>query len=213
MTVWLQLSAGHGPAECGWVVARLVDAMLVAAADAGVTAACLERVAGDAADTLRSALVELSDGPSEAFAADWCGSVLWVGASPFRPQHRRRNWFVQVARLQPPDADAATDLRLDEVELTAMRGTGAGGQNVNKRSTVVRARHLPSGLEAVAREERSQFANRRAALARLSWLLRERAKSRRDAGARAQWDAKGQVERGNPRRVFRGPDFRPEPHG
>ena len=26
MTVWLQLSAGHGPPECAWVVARLLDA-------------------------------------------------------------------------------------------------------------------------------------------------------------------------------------------
>ena len=38
-------------------------------------------------------------------------------------------------------------------------------------------------------------------------LLRERAQDRRDAGLKAQWDAKGQIERGNPRRVFRGPEF------
>ena len=91
-----------------------------------------------------------------------------------------------------------------------MRSSGAGGQNVNKRSTAVRAKHLPSGLEVVAREERSQPANKRAALARLAWLLEDRARSRREAGARARWDAKGQVERGNPRRVFRGPDFVPD---
>jgi len=193
------------------VLPRLVDAMLAAAASAGVTAACLERVPGDAADTLRSALVELFEGPCEAFAADWCGSVLWVGASPFRPQHRRRNWFVQVARVHVPDDDAVVDLKRDELEITAMRSSGAGGQNVNKRSTAVRARHVPSGLEVVAREERSQAANRKAALARLAWLLAEQAQQRREAGARAQWDVKGQVERGNPRRVFRGPGFVPDP--
>lgn len=209
MPVWLQLSAGHGPAECGWVVARLVDRMLVAAAGADVAAACLERVAGAVADTLRSALIELSAGPCEEFAADWCGSVLWVGASPFRPQHRRRNWFVQVARTEPPNEDVPPALHNNELEISAMRSSGAGGQNVNKRSTAVRVRHLPSGLEVVARDERSQAANRRAALARLAWLLRERVQARRDAGARAQWDVKGQVERGNPRRVFRGPGFVP----
>ena len=211
MPVWLQLSAGRGPAECGWVVAQLVDALLAAAATAGVTAACLERVAGAAADTLRSALIELSAGPCDAFAAEWSGSALWVGASPFRPQHRRRNWFVQVARIEVPDADdPPADLKASELEISAMRSSGAGGQNVNKRSTAVRIRHLPSGLEVVARDERSQAANRRAALARLAWLLREQAQQRRDAAVRAQWDVKGQVERGNPRHVFRGPGFVPD---
>ncbi len=207
MIVWLQLSTGQGPLECGWVLPRLLVAMLAEAETAGVTAVCLEQIAG-APDTLRSALVELRDGPCEAFAAAWVGSILWVGASPFRPHHRRRNWFVQVARIEPPDADEPNVLRPADLEISAMRSSGAGGQNVNKRSTAIRARHLQSGLEVVAREERSQAANRRAALARLAWLLRERATSRRDADAQAQWESKHQVERGNPRRVFRGPEFR-----
>lgn len=207
MAIWLQLSAGHGPPECTWVLPRLVDALLAAAAEAGVAATCLEQVPGSEPATLRSALIELSEGPCEALAADWQGSALWVGRSPFRPEHRRRNWFVQVSRIAPPDDAEVASLDPAELELTAMRSTGAGGQNVNKRSTAVRVRHLPSGLEVVARAERSQAANRREALERLAWLLREQAQGRRDAGLRAQWDAKGQVERGSPRQVFRGPEF------
>lgn len=208
MTVWLQLSAGYGPSECAWVVPRLLDALLAEAAAAGVEARCLDRIAGELPHTLRSALVELSEGPAEEFAAGWAGSVLWVGRSPFRPEHRRRNWFVQVVRVTPPETEAELPaLRPEELEITAMRSSGAGGQNVNKRSTAVRVRHVASGVEVVARDERSQAANRRAALGRLAWLLRERAQDRRDAGLKAQWDAKGQIERGNPRRVFRGPEF------
>ncbi len=207
MTIWLQLSAGHGPPECTWVLPRLVDALLAAAAEAGVTASCLEQVAGNEQGTLRSALIELCEGPCEVLAAQWQGSALWVGRSPFRPEHRRRNWFVQVSRIEPPDDDEVAALRPAELEITAMRSTGAGGQNVNKRSTAVRVRHLPSGLEVVARGERSQSANRREGLARLAWLLREQAQGRRELGQRAQWDAKSQVERGRPRQVFRGPEF------
>ena len=194
------------------MVPRLLDALLAAVAAAGVRAACLDRIAGELPHTLRSALVELSEGPCDELAAGWCGSALWVGRSPFRPEHRRRNWFVQVSRIEPPDDDEVAALRPAELEITAMRSTGAGGQNVNKRSTAVRVRHLPSGLEVVARGERSQSANRREGLARLAWLLREQAQGRRELGQRAQWDAKGQVERGRPRQVFRGPEFvRDEP--
>ena len=33
------------------------------------------------------------------------GSVLWICKSPFRPEHRRKNWFIDVSILeQLPDA-------------------------------------------------------------------------------------------------------------
>lgn len=208
VAVWLQLSAGYGPSECAWVVPRLLAALLAEAEAAGVRAECLDRIVGERPHTLRSAVVELSEGPCEEFAAGWPGSVLWVGRSPFRPEHRRRNWFVQVTRVEPPESDEGLPvLRPEELEIMVMRSSGAGGQNVNKRSTAVRVRHVASGVAVVAREERTQVANRRAALGRLAWLLRERAQDRRDAGLKAQWDAKGPIERGNPRRVFRGVDF------
>lgn len=208
MTTWLQISAGYGPEECTWVVARLAAAIVAAAEAAGLTAECVEEVAGSHPGTLRSALIEIAAG-GEGFADEWPGSVLWVGQSPFRPHHRRRNWFVQVVRVEPPRDDEAPAWRDDELEVTAMRAGGAGGQNVNKRSTAVRVRHLPSGVEVVARNERTQAANRRAALQRLGLVLRARAEARQGAAQRAQWDAKGHIERGNPRRVFRGEDFEP----
>lgn len=205
MTTWLQVSAGYGPDECTWVVARLVAEILAQAGAAGVLAECVESVAGAQPDTLRSALLEIAD--NEAFAEQWPGSVLWVGTSPYRPHHQRRNWFVQVVRVDAPDEQAAPAWRDDELEVSMMRSGGAGGQNVNKRSTAVRVRHKPSGVEVVARNERTQIANRRAALARLTLILRSRAEARRGAQQQAQWDAKGHIERGNPRRVFRGPTF------
>ncbi len=205
MTTWLQVSAGYGPEECTWVVARLVAEILAQAEAAGVLAECVESVAGSNQGTLRSALIEVTE--NEAFADQWPGSVLWVGTSPYRPHHRRRNWFVQVVRVDAPDEMAAPAWRDDELEVSMMRSGGAGGQNVNKRSTAVRVRHKPSGVEVVARNERTQIANRRAALARLTLILRSRAEARRGAQQQAQWDAKGHIERGNPRRVFRGPAF------
>jgi protein subunit release factor A len=48
------------------------------------------------------------------------------------------------------------------------RGSGAGGQNRNKRDTGVRFTHVPSNAVGESESERSQLQNRREALRRLS---------------------------------------------
>lgn len=55
------------------------------------------------------------------------------------------------------------DLRVD-----VFRGSGAGGQNRNKRDTGVRITHTPSGAVGECEEERSQLQNRNTALRRMT---------------------------------------------
>ncbi|MEZ4452374.1 MAG: peptide chain release factor-like protein [Nannocystaceae bacterium] len=226
---WILVSAGHGPAECAWVVARLAPVIAAEAAAAGLVAAEIERSDGPAPETASSVILEIEDlsegtGSLERLVDAWRGTVLWVGRSPFRPHHRRRNWFVKVTGIDAASADpdrasdrsghpshGAAILRIEECEITAARSGGAGGQNVNKRSTAVRVVHRPSGIEVVAREERSQGQNRRLALARVQAILQARADAGRAAADRARWGEHQAIERGNPRRTFRGPDFVAEP--
>ena len=47
-----------------------------------------------------------------------------------------------------------------EVEFTAVRSQGAGGQNVNKVSSCVLLHHRPSGIRVRCQKERSQGLNR-----------------------------------------------------
>lgn len=54
-----------------------------------------------------------------------------------------------------------------EVEERFIRGSGPGGQNINKTSTTVWLRHAPSGIEVRCQRERSQVANREWAWAEL----------------------------------------------
>lgn len=63
-----------------------------------------------------------------------------------------------------PESD---DALLAECDVTTFRATGPGGQGVNTTDSAVRLKHRPSGIVVVARRERSQYLNKKAALARL----------------------------------------------
>jgi protein subunit release factor B len=54
-----------------------------------------------------------------------------------------------------------------DLEESFARSRGPGGQNVNKVSTAVTLRHLPSGISVTVQDSRSQAANRKLARARL----------------------------------------------
>lgn len=72
--------------------------------------------------------------------------------------------------LEIPDSD---EQLLAECRVETFRAGGPGGQHQNATESGVRLVHLPSGLRAVAREERSQHRNRAHALARLRSKLEE----------------------------------------
>ena len=63
-----------------------------------------------------------------------------------------------------------------EVQEAFVRGAGPGGQKINKTSSTVWLRHLPTGVEVRCQRERSQAANRELAWLTLCDRLDERAR-------------------------------------
>jgi protein subunit release factor B len=51
-------------------------------------------------------------------------------------------------------------IREDDLREDFVRGSGPGGQKINKTSSTVVLRHLPSGVEVRCQRERSQVMNR-----------------------------------------------------
>ena len=198
----LHLTSGKGPEECRWVVARLAEAFADEAAKIGVMCEAL-----DAQDELpASLLMRVSGDGALAFVRERTGTILWVGESPFRPRHKRRNWFVGVALA--PIAEDVPDLRDSDIDFQSMRASGPGGQHVNKTDSAVRATHRPTGLVATAQEQRSQHANRKLAKLKLAMLLEERRSGASDEVRQERWSAHQELERGNPVRTYTGPKFK-----
>ena len=75
---------------------------------------------------------------------------------------------------------AALGVRPAEVEERFVRGTGPGGQKINKTSSTVWLRHGPTGVEVRCQRERSQAANRELAWAELVEKLEARARAARE---------------------------------
>ena len=199
--ILLHVSAGQGPEECRWVVARLAEAFAKEAAAEDAECLPVEPVAGNPA----SLLLRITGAGAEHFARARTGTIRWIGASPFRPLHKRRNWFVLVAPAPLPEAVA--EFREADIDYQTMRASGPGGQHVNKTDSAVRAIHRPTGLTAVSQDQRSQFANKKIARLKLAMLLAARGEGAAAERDRATWDRNHALERGNAVRSYVGERF------
>lgn len=155
----LQLSAGNGPIEVRRFVADLSQLAIATLA---------ERVLGDVTrgDADAPGSVELLLRGTAALDA-WCGVHVLISAE--RGPRARRRWFASGKRFELPTSYAAVDP--NDVTFEAVRASGPGGQNVNRRCSAVRLVHRPTGLALRSQTERSQARNRAAAMARLAATL------------------------------------------
>lgn len=55
---------------------------------------------------------------------------------------------------------ARLNIRKEDIVESFIRAKGPGGQNVNKTSTCVYLKHIPTGIEVKCQKERSQILNR-----------------------------------------------------
>lgn len=86
--------------------------------------------------------------------------------------HKVANTSHEVALAVTPAPSSATVDEKD-VKIDLFHSGGAGGQNINKVETAVRATHLPTGTVVVCQDERSQLANKRRALENLARRIAE----------------------------------------
>lgn len=96
-----------------------------------------------------------------------------VRSSPFNAAGARQTSFAAV--YVTPDIEDTIDIKIEDkdLEITTMRGSGPGGQAINKIESAVRMKHIPTGIVVNSRSERSQHDNRRFAIKMMKSKLYE----------------------------------------
>jgi len=125
-----------------------------------------------------------------------------VRISPFDSNARRQTSFASVDVYPEVEDDFKIDIPEKDIELKFIRGSGAGGQKVNKTSSTAQLRHLPTGIIITCQTERSQSANKDMAFKILRGRLYDLEMKRREAATQAREATKMDISFGSQIRSY-----------
>lgn len=191
----LQISSGQGPNECELAVGKFLNSIMNEFKDIVV----LEKAEGKYPNTFKSIIIE-----SKKDLSKLEGSIKWICESPYRPKHKRKNWFIQVSIISNIKKNV-----IDEkyIRFETFRCQGNGGQNVNKVESGARVIYPPLNLVCESTEERTQFMNKKIALKKLKSLVDNMNEEYETNNKIERWKENWGIERGNPTRTYKGLDF------
>lgn len=208
---FFSIQAGAGGTEaCDWAE-MLLRMYLRYFERNGYTASELARTDGEEAG-VRSITLKVEGPYAMGYLSCERGVHRLVRISPFDANKRRHTSFAAVDVL-PVLEDLDVELKEEELEVIYFRrASGAGGQNVNKVATAVRAKHLPTGITVECVNERSQMQNKRMALAILQSKIEQLRQAERDQELQRLYGDKGEIAWGSQIRSYVLDDRRVKDH-
>ena len=199
--VFLTIHAGAGGTEaCDWAE-MLLRMYLMWAESKGFKTEITDREDGGAAG-IQEASVHIKGEYAYGYLRGETGVHRLVRISPYDSAARRHTSFASVDIL--PEIDDTIDIVIKDEDLKrdVFRCGGPGGQHQNKTESGVRYTHLPTGVAAESRTERSQHKNDSNAMALLKAKLIRREEEKREAEYAKKYDEKGDVSFGSQIRSY-----------
>lgn len=192
----LQISSGQGPCECELAVKKLYNAL---SKEFSVTLLESHKSKQKYCDGYTS--LSFSTDEDLSFLN---GTVEWICKSPYRPNHGRKNWFVDVSVIPNVSSVNASG----KIRVEYFHCSGNGGQNVNKVETGVRLIHENTGIIVTATEERSQALNKKVAEEKLALAIQKMKNDALQSHKENAWARHKKIVRGNPVRIYEGVEFK-----
>src|SRR5205807_2499437 len=142
---------------------------------------------------IRSATLKVIGDYAYGYLQSETGVHRLVRISPFDANARRQTSFAAVDVTPDIEGTIEIEIRPDDLKRDTFRSGGPGGQHQNKTESGVRYTHLPTGIAAESRTERSQHKNDANALALLKAKLYRIEEQKRKAEVEKLYDEKGEV--------------------
>jgi peptide chain release factor 2 len=146
---------------------------------------------------IQSATIRISGDYAYGYLQAESGVHRLVRISPFGSGDTRQTSFAAVDVTPELDDSITIEIRDCDLRRDTFRSGGPGGQHQNKTESGVRYTHIPTGVAAESRSERSQVKNSANAMALLKAKLYKLEEQKRTAAFEKVYDEKGEVAWGN----------------
>lgn len=195
------ITAGAGGTEaCDWA-AMLLRMYQMWAQRQGYQVELISDVPGEQAG-LRNVTFRVAGRYAYGYLKAEAGVHRLVRLSPFDSSKRRHTSFASVDVLPEVPESEEVNIPAEELRVETFRSSGAGGQHVNKTDSAVRLTHIPTGITVQSQGDRSQHANRRAAMQVLQARLAQRDREARKAELEGLRGEKGEISFANQIRSY-----------